>query len=454
MNRRELLGTLAALAAASPGLHAQTAYPNKAIRYIVPVAAGGGSDMVGRTVTERWGKLLGQTFVVDNQGGGGGVIACQSTMRAAPDGYTLLQGYVATHGTSPATRRLPYDAVKDFTPVGMIGATPNVLVVNTNLPVTNVAEFVAYVKKNPGKLSYGSAGQGRASRRRGGSGASSRRSASLTHLTMAPVRGQVVLVVTRRRSSAAGVHPVPAAARLVYTTPLEMFREAAAFVRQPCMRRTSLILRIWILAAGMRPKPGRLPSAQTITWHTVLVTGDSPGSPRKSVTSDAPVTFSESSVTMELFKQQINSFMVHIPYRGIAPAFTDLMGGQTQAMFPGLAAATPHIRSGRVRPLAVTGLARHPQYKDLPTLDEAGFKGFDAQQWYGVVGPAGMPAAVVKQLNDTLATVLRAPDLREKLSIEAIEPIVMSPEQLGDFIKTDIARWTALARARNIQLES
>lgn len=123
-------------------------------------------------------------------------------------------------------------------------------------------------------------------------------------------------------------------------------------------------------------------------------------------------------------------------------------------MFPGLAAATPHIRSGRVRPLAVTGLARHPQYKDLPTLDEAGFKGFDAQQWYGVVGPAGMPAAVVKQLNDTLATVLRAPDLREKLSIEAIEPIVMSPEQLGDFIKTDIARWTALARARNIQLES
>ncbi len=323
MNRRELLGTLAALAAASPGLHAQSAYPNKAIRYIVPVAAGGGSDMVGRTVTERWGKLLGQTFVVDNQGGGGGVIACQSTMRAAPDGYTLLQGYVATHGTSPATRRLPYDAVKDFTPVGMIGATPNVLVVNTNLPVSNVAEFVAYVKKNPGKLSYGSAGQG-----------------SLTHLTM------------------------------------------------------------------------------------------------------------------ELFKQQINSFMVHIPYRGIAPAFTDLMGGQTQAMFPGLAAATPHIRSGRVRPLAVTGLARHPQYKDLPTLDEAGFKGFDAQQWYGVVGPAGMPAAVVKQLNDTLATLLRAPDLREKLSIEAIEPIVMSPEQLGDFIKTDIARWTALARARNIQLES
>jgi tripartite-type tricarboxylate transporter receptor subunit TctC len=157
---------------------------------------------------------------------------------------------------------------------------------------------------------------------------------------------------------------------------------------------------------------------------------------------------------MELFKQQIDSFMVHIPYRGIAPAFTDLIGGQTQAMFPGLAAAMPHIRSGRVRPLAVTGLQRHPQYKDLPTLDESGFKGFDAQQWYGVVGPAGMPAAIVKQLNDTLATVLKSPELREKLSVEAIEPMVMSPEQFAAFIKTDIDRWTKIAKDRNIQLES
>jgi tripartite-type tricarboxylate transporter receptor subunit TctC len=327
MNRRELLLAAPALIGAPGLLRAQTApatgYPNKPIRYIVPVAAGGGSDMVGRTVTERWGKLLGQTFVVDNQGGGGGVIASQNTAHAAPDGYTLMQGYVATHGTSPATRKLPYDPVRDFSPIGMIGATPNVLVVNAALPVTTVAEFVAYVKKNPGKVSYGSAGQG-----------------SLTHLTM------------------------------------------------------------------------------------------------------------------ELFKQEIDSFMVHIPYRGISLAFTDLIGGQTQAMFPGLAAAVPHIRSGRVRPLAVTGLKRHPQFKDLPTLDESGFKGFDAQQWYGVVGPAGMPAPIVRQLNETLATVLRAPDLRDKLSVEAIEPMVMSPEQFGQFIQRDIARWTALARARHIQLDS
>ena len=323
MKRRTLLQAAPALIYA-PGLAlAQTAFPSKPIRYIVPVSAGGGSDMVGRTVTERWGALLKQSFIVDNQGGGGGVIASQATARAAPDGYTLMQGYVATHGTSPATRKLPYDPVKDFTAIGMIGATPNVLVVNAALPVKTVKEFVDYVKKNPGRVSYGSAGQG-----------------SLTHLTM------------------------------------------------------------------------------------------------------------------ELFKQQIDSFMVHIPYRGIAPAFTDLIGGQTQAMFPGLAAAIPHIRSGRVRPLAVTGLVRHPQFKDLPTLDESGFKGFDAQQWYGVVGPAGMPAAIVKQLNETLAAVLGAPDLREKLSVEAIEPIVMSPEQFAAFIKTDIARWTKLAKERKIELDS
>jgi tripartite-type tricarboxylate transporter receptor subunit TctC len=323
MQRRTLLHAVPALLGA-PGLAwAQAAFPTKPIRYIVPVSAGGGSDMVGRTVTERWGHLLKQSFIVDNQGGGGGVIACQTTARAVPDGYTLMQGYVATHGTSPATRKLPYDAIKDFTPVGMIGGTPNVLVVNAALPVSNVKEFIAYLKQNPGQVSYGSAGSG-----------------SLTHLTM------------------------------------------------------------------------------------------------------------------ELFKQQINSFMVHIPYRGIAPAFTDLMGGQTQAMFPGLAAAVPHIRSGRVRPLAVTGMQRHPQFKDVPTLDESGFKGFDAQQWYGVVGPAGMPAPVVAHLNETLATVLKAPDLRDKLSVEAVEPQVMTPDQFGAFIRADIARWTRLARERGIQLDS
>ena len=322
MQRRQILAALPALGL--PGLSSAEAFPSRPLRYIVPVAAGGGSDLVGRTVTERWGKALGQAFVVDNIGGGGGAIACQATAKAPADGYTLMQGYVATHGTSPATRsKLPYDPIKDFTPVAMIGGTPNVLVVNPALPVTTVAEFVAYLRKNPARISYGSAGQG-----------------SLTHLTM------------------------------------------------------------------------------------------------------------------ELFKQATGSFMVHLPYRGIAPAFNDLLGGQTQAMFPGLAAGLPFIRSGRVRALAVTGRARHPVLKDVPTLIESGYKGFDAIQWYGVVGPAGLPAPVLKTLNDTLDAVLAAPELRERLSAEAVEPMPMSPEAFGAYIKADIARWTAIARERKIDLDA
>ena len=320
MNRRDFLG--ASLALTLPfSSHAQ-AYPTKPIRYIVPVAAGGGNDMIARVVTERWGRLLGQTFVVENQSGGGGVIASQNTMRAAPDGYTLMQGYVATHGTTPATRKIPYDPIKDFTPIGMIGATPNVLVVNSQVPVKNMAEFVDYARKNPGKLSYGTAGQG-----------------SLTHMTM------------------------------------------------------------------------------------------------------------------ELFKQETGLFILHIPYRGIAPAFNDLLGGQTQAMFPGLAAALQYINAGRVRALAVTGPRRSPVLKDVPTMEELGFKGFDAMQWYGSVGPAGIPADIVKRLNETQVAALKLPELREKLAIEAVDPMPMTPEQFGQFIKNENRRWTTLAKARNIQLE-
>lgn len=279
--------------------------------------------MIGRAVCERLSRVLGQTMVVDNLSGGGGVIASQTTTRAAPDGYTLMQGYVATHGTAPATRKLPYDAVKDFTPIGMVGSTPNVLCVNSNLPIQDVKSFLDFARKNPGKMSYGSAGAG-----------------SLTHMTA------------------------------------------------------------------------------------------------------------------ELFKLQTGAFMVHIPYRGIAPALNDLMAGQTQAMFPGLAAALPHLRGGRIRALAVTGPQRHPLLKDTPTLEESGLKGFDAQQWYGIVGPANMPPAIVKQLNDALAKVLAQPDFKDKLSAEAVELTPMTPEAFATYLKNDIARWTALAKERGILLDA
>src|SRR6188472_2864163 len=155
MRRRHLLGASAALLLT--GAARAQSFPSKPIRYIVPVAAGGGNDMIARVVTERWGKALGQNFLVENLGGGGGVIACQTTARAPADGYTLLQGYVATHGTTPATRRVSYDAIKDFTPIGLIGATPNVLAINDQVPAKSIKEFIDYVKRNPGKISYGSA---------------------------------------------------------------------------------------------------------------------------------------------------------------------------------------------------------------------------------------------------------------------------------------------------------
>jgi tripartite-type tricarboxylate transporter receptor subunit TctC len=322
VKRRALLQAAPALALAPWTAARAQGFPDRPIKYIVPVVAGGGSDLIGRTITDRWGKVLNATFVVENQGGGGGVVASQATMRAAPDGYTLMQGYVATHGTSPATRKLAYDAVKDFSPVGMIGATPNVLVVDANLPIRNFKEFVAWLNANKGKVSYGSAGAG-----------------SLTHLTM------------------------------------------------------------------------------------------------------------------ELLKQQLKMPMVHIPYRGIAPAITDVIGGQTQAMFPGLAAALQHIRSGRLRPIALTGSKRAAQIPDVPTLEELGLKNFDAMQWYGVVGPANMPRDVVAKLNATLNQVLAAPDMREKLSAEAVEPMPMSPQAFGKYYEQDIARWASLVKAQNLKIE-
>ena len=322
--RRRFHATFAVslLAVFAPALFAQP-YPNKPIKIIAPVQPGGGVDLVARAIGDRISKSLGQSVVVDNQSGGGGVVASLATARAAPDGYTLMLGYVATHGTGPAVRKLPYDAVKDFTPIAMVAGTPNVLVVPAGVPTASLREFVAWAKSQPGKLSYGSAGAG-----------------SLTHLAM------------------------------------EQFKLAA----------------------------------------------------------DLPD-------------------ITHVAYRGIGPAFTDILGGQTQAIFPGLAAGLPHIRAGKVKPLAITGQKRHPLLPDVPTFEELGFKGFDGVQWYGVVGPANLPPPIVKTLNDEINKALAAPDLKERLSGEALDPMPMTSEQFGRYIREDIAKWTQLAKAKNIEIE-
>jgi tripartite-type tricarboxylate transporter receptor subunit TctC len=313
----------AAFAPLAQPVCAQDKYPSRTIKIIAPVQPGGGVDLVARTVGDRLSKALGQSVVVDNQSGGGGVVGSLAVARAAPDGYTLMVGYVGTHGTNPAVRKLPYDAVKDFTPIAMVGGTPNVLVVAPSVPASNVRELVSWVKSNPGKLSYGSAGAG-----------------TLTHLAM------------------------------------EQFKVAA----------------------------------------------------------DIPD-------------------ITHVAYRGIGPAFTDILGGQTQMMMPGLAAAMPHIRASKVKPIAVTGLRRHPLLPDVPTFEELGYKGFDGVQWYGIVGPAQLPADIVTRLNEEINKALAAPDLKERLAGEALEPMPMTPVEFGRYIRDDIERWSALAKARNISIE-
>jgi len=298
------------------------AYPVKPIKLIAPVAAGGGLDNIARAVAEKLSRSLGQTVVVENMGGGGGAIASQATAKAPADGYTLMIAYVGTHGTNPAVRKLPYDAIKDFTPIGMIGATPNVLIINPELPINNFKEFVDYAKKNPAKLSYGSAGPG-----------------TLTHLGMEQLK----------------------------------------------------------LAAGI--------------------------------------------------------FMVHVPYRGVGPAYTDLLAGQTQAMFPTLFAALPYINTNRVRGLALTGAKRSPAAPSIPTFKELGYNGFDGQQWYGLVGPANLPPAIVTKLNVELNKVLALPDFSEKMTSEAITLMPMTPPQFTNYIKEDIARWAKVAKDRHIEID-
>ena len=301
---------------------AQAPYPAKAVKIIVPANPGGGLDLIGRTVADQLGRALGQSFYIENSAGGGGSIAAMATARAEPDGYTLMVGYVGTHATNPAVRKLNYDALKDFTPIAMVGGTPNLLVVHPSVPVSDLKGFIDYAKKNPAKLNYGTGGIG-----------------LLNHLA------------------------------------LEQFRAAA----------------------GLEA--------------------------------------------------------VYAHYRGIAPALGDIVKGQINVLMPGLAAALPHIRAGRMKPLAITGLKRHPLQPDVPTFEELGFAGFDAVQWYGIVGPAKLPAEITRKLSAEINKALASPALQQRLANEAIDPMPMTPDQFGEFIRSEIARYRKLAQERNISLD-
>jgi tripartite-type tricarboxylate transporter receptor subunit TctC len=315
---------LKAVAAATllPGVSFAQSYPVKPVRIIVPAQPGGGLDLIGRTIGDQLGRALDQTFIIENIAGGGGSIACQTVARAAPDGYTLMVGYVATHATSPAVRKVPYDAVRDFTPIAMVGGTRNMLVVHPNVPVSDLKGFIEFAKNKTAKVTFGAGGIG-----------------TLNHLLIEQLKG----------------------------------------------------------AAG---------------FDTVIV-----------------------------------------QYRGIGPAFTDMLGGQLEAMTPGVAAALPHIRAKKVKPIAVTGLTRNALLPDVPTFEESGYKGFDGVQWYGIVGPAKMRPEVTQKLNAEIGRAITAPALQQRLTAEAIEPMPMTPDQFGAFIKAELERYTTLAKERNIRLD-
>lgn len=313
---------LAVAALGAQGAWAQGNFPDKPLKLLVPVPPGGGADYIARLIADKMGAQLGKPVLVDNKGGASGGIAAQEVARAAPDGYTLMECYVATHGTNPAVSKLGYDPVKDFTPVGMIAATSNVLVVGEQVKARDIKEFIALAKSQPGRMSYGTTGVG-----------------SATHLTM------------------------------------------------------------------------------------------------------------------EYLKQQAGIDLIHVPYKGASPAMTDLIGGQVDAMFPGLTAAIPHIKSGKLRPLAISAEKRSPLLPDVPTVSESGFPAFNALQWYGMCAPANTPRAVIERLNKALNTVLVSAEIRAKLAEHAAEPMPMTPEQFGDFIKNDIAKWTRLVREAKLQIE-
>src|ERR1700682_2279251 len=317
-----LLLALAFTAPSAPAI-AHDKHPSRPVKIIAPQAPGGGVDLVARIIADRLRVAMGQSFVIENQAGAGGAIAAQMTARAQPDGYTLMIGYVATHATNPAVKNnLGYDAVKDFTPIAMLGGTPNLLVVARAVPVSTLLELVTYAKANPGAVNYGTSGVG-----------------TLNHLLM------------------------------------EQFKRA----------------------------------------------------------SGAPI--------------------LAVPYRSIGQAFTDAMGGQIQVIFPGLAAAMPHVRSGAFKPLAVTGEKRPPPLPHVPTFKESGYEGFNGLTWYGIVGPARLPEAITKRLNEEINKVLAATDLREKFNAEALNVMPMTPPQFGTYIADEIAHWTAVARDSRIEAE-
>jgi tripartite-type tricarboxylate transporter receptor subunit TctC len=309
------------IAVQAPHVAAQT-YPQKPIRIIVPYPPGGPSDMQARLIGIELTKAWGQTSVIDNRGGGSGIIGTELAARADADGHTLIL-MSATNAVQPGLYpKLPYDVTRDFAFITQITSGPGIMVVSPALPVRSASELIAYAKARPGKVSFGSAGNG------------------------------------------------------------------------------------------------------------------------------AP-----SHLAVELLKTMAQIDVVHIPYKGMAPALTDVIGGQIQFSIPTIAGGLPLSRSGKLRALAVTGAQRSPAEPGLPTVAESGVPGYQASNWYGFAAPAKTPRALVDQLNRELKRIMASPDVREKLLNVGMEPTTTTPEQYAEFVKAEVVKWTKVVKAAGIHAE-
>ena len=316
-NRRCILALLflgvAAVTVTAPA--SAQSFPAKPIRLIVPFPPGGPTDIVARPLAQLLGESLKQPVVIENKGGAGGSIAADSVAKSAPDGYTLIMATVGTHAINAALyRKLPYDPIKDFTPIALVASAPVAVVVNPVTQIGSVKDLIAQAKSNPGKVSFGSAGNG---------------------------------------------------------------------------------------------TPGHL--------------------------------------TGEMFATAAGVKLQHVPYKGSAPAITDLLGNQIPTMFDPVQSVLQHVKSGKLRALAISGKTRSPVLPDVPTLDEAGVKGFETTAWWAVFGPANMPADVANTLKTEIERILRSDAFTEKLGSIGVQPST-EPGSLAEFQKSEVAKWGKAVR--------
>jgi len=323
MKRNTLRLLAATLLATTLGVHAQPGFPAQPLKWVVPYAPGGTTDVIARQLAIRMGQDLGQPVIVDNKPGAASIIGATFIARSAPDGYTVGTADSGTLAFNPAMySSLSYNAEKDFSFIGGLGKMPLVLAVHPAFPAKNVQEFLALARKTPGAISSGSSG---------------------------------------------------------------------------------------------------------------------PGSPLH--------------VALELFKQRTQTDILHVAYKGSAPAIQDLMAGQVNSMFVDLPPSLSMIRAGKVRVLAVATPERLSILPDVPTMAEAGVPGFEAYAWQGFVGPAKLPPAVVERLNKDLVAALKNPETRAKLEEIGIQPMPMTPQQFADFTRNEQKLWSGVIKAAHIKLD-